>query len=251
MPTAIPESWEPFPPHSLVVGGGPVAKALTLIFEAATLDHESLVAGPTPSDGGKFPNVLNELTRVFVVTDSKMSASDHLSYFEAIWNWVERLSKEGPEQRLSFIHVLPSSASSAFESSLATGMALDCLDPVSNANGVWRPAQSLSELLLVLGTLVPKDLVFFNGRRRADKRRIALAVLKIAGITGSVSEMVAAATEVRRVFADSEYDLDMFCSQPCHSNGNRLGTILRLLVTTGVTQEVTETLRGEIPSLLR
>lgn len=252
MPTAIPESWEPFPPHSLVIGSGPMARALTVIFGAATLDYPSIMTGPEPDDSGAFSKKpLDELTRVFLVADSKMSASDHLSGFEEVWKWVEKLSPVGDCHKLAFIHILPSGPSPGFESSLASGLALDFLDPASNANGVWRPEESLSGLLLVLGKLVPKDLVFFNGRRRADKRRIALAALKMAAISGSVSEMIAAATEVRKVFEDNEYDLDLFCSQPCHPTGNRLRTILRLLVTTGVTQEVTEALRGEIPSLLR
>ena len=96
MPTAIPESWEPFPPHSLVIGRGPMARALTLIFDAATLDYPSIMAGPEPGDGGAFSKKpLDELTRVFLVADSKMSASDHLSGFEEVWKWVEKLSPVG------------------------------------------------------------------------------------------------------------------------------------------------------------
>jgi len=58
-----------------------------------------------------------------------------------------------------------------------------------------------------------------------------------------------AASHLAKIFDGREYQFDLFCRPPCHSNGNRLRSLLDKLVTQGVTQRIQETMRHEWSSL--
>lgn len=241
MPFPIPTDWQYDSPEAFVVGDGSYAKALAFVFGAVCLSIETLKTGAESFEVNGCPLVLKNLKRVFIAVSSSMPASDVLVCHRMAWTWVEKLSPLGDQHDLVFVFVLPPVVSAHYEADLALGLGIQDIDPKAMGLAFWRSSGSLCELLEVLGQIRPTDLPPLLARQTADARYVALAHLGVAVRSDNLESVRRAAQNVLSVFLEHEYQLDLFCTSPCHRNGNSLRQWLHGIVTDSVTPELLET----------
>jgi hypothetical protein len=249
MSAPIPHEWFLNPVHTIVVGDGPFAAALAFVLGGARLDGDTLLAGPQPMSTG-FPRVLSGLQRVIQVVGGGQSAADALHWHDAAWAWVEKLSSQGADHEQGFLFVVPRDAGAALEDSLATGLAVGDLDFAAHGYAMCRAGIRMAELVELLRQIGTSDLVRLRNRRAADGRRRVLTKLMEAERSNDASVLANAASEVTAAFDGKEHDLDLFCRAPSHANGNRLRSLLKRLVTAGVTSIGEEEPADQMLSLL-
>jgi hypothetical protein len=249
MALPIPADWFGNPPTALVVGGGPYAAALAQVLRAGRLTAEDL--GNSARAIESTSRVLDELERVFVVADASESPADVLRSYDALWRWVQLLTKAKKEHRLAVLFVVPEGAAEDFGSVLAVGIAAPIIDPETTGCGVVEMSAGLAQLLGAATRICPNDFVALNGRRKADLHYSALAGFREAVEQGNVPHVKAAASQVRAAFRGAEHYLDSFCQKPCHPNGHRLREMLDVAVTESVTPETLQTMRNNISTILR
>lgn len=239
---SIPAPWLAEPPQNLVAGDGPFAAALALILGAGRIDFEALRSDPSPLPGGAHPLVLDELERVFLVACAHHGPADLLAAHAGVWRWVERLSEEREQHPVAVNFVLPSEAGDELIASLALALGLDEIDPASTGHSVVRMGDPLEELLATASRTARNDAVVLRNRIEADQRHRSLQGLLKAARSGHGNDeaLKIAATGVLGQFAGREYNLDLFCRSPHHSNGNVLRGALRRIVTGAVTPESRE-----------
>ena len=237
MPLLIPNQWRYAPPESLVVGDGAYAAVLASVFAAEVITLDNLRNGPQSNDDGGYPQVFENLARVYLVMAERMSAADALQCHEAAWDWVVKLAPARDQHELAFVFILTADDSKEFEEALAAGLGLAKIDPASTGHAVWRCSGSLTELLDVLANIQPMDLVPIRARRAADIKHTALARLCATVAVDDATAVREAACEVLAAFSGSEYLLDVFCRPPSHQHGNLLRGWLNAAVTEPVTQQ--------------
>jgi len=236
MTSTIPKKWLLDLPESIVVGDGCFANALASCLGAGSLSIKDVRSEPVLADE-RVPTVLDSLKRLFLVISDSMAPADALHAHEALWRWTIRLTSAGDQHDLAFVFILPPSASSTYQESLALGLSLSPDDWASKGYGVWHPSEHLERLLHLLGSIRASDFVLLRARRASDRRRSALTKLKRAVMHGFADEALAAARDVHLAFVGQEYHLDVFCCAPSHANGNQLRRWLRAGVTESVTPE--------------
>lgn len=250
MPSPVPNDWQYSPPTTLVVGDGPCAAALAVIFGTIPLSLDALLDGPRPDEDGRFRRVFEDLKRVLIVVGDGMSAAEVIQCHQAVWHWVVTVSSKKEEHRLSIIFVLPDAAS-AYAHGIAVGLSLAEIDPATTGHALWYRSGSLVELVDVAARTIPVDLVPLRNRLDRDVKYAALAQLRAAITADDSSGVVSAARKVLAEFSDHEYQLDVFCSPPSHRHGNLLRNWLRATVTDSVTPEYYTNARREIATWLR
>ncbi|MEM6915237.1 MAG: hypothetical protein AAF491_01630 [Verrucomicrobiota bacterium] len=244
--TPLPSSWLVSPPDILVIGSGVYTSTLAHVLGTELTASIGFKNSPAPLTGGTFPQVLTELRCAFLVASQSDSVADLVSYYEGLWRWLDRLSEDGEDHQISTIFVFPSESNEAIVDSLTLGLGLRTLTPDSGV-GVAFMQDGLKELLTTTSKIIPQDEVSFRRRLQTDQRRQVLGKLAET-LRGRQDhqEIMSSAEEVLKVFAGREHDLDLFCRQPQHSNGNLLRNLMHELVTGKVTPKGQET----IPSLL-
>jgi len=241
--TPIPAPWLADPPEILVAGDGPYASALSLILKSGRIRFDELESSPAPFPGGAYPLVLDELRIVFFAAGLHQGAADLLAAHAGLWRWVERLSTGKEEHAIALVFILPDE-SARIEASLALALALPEFDPATSGHAVVRMDEPLEAVLSAAAQTVPRDGVILRNRIEADRRLGALRHLREAASKndGDPEDLIAAAEAVVETFAGREYDIDLFCRPPRHSNGNALRELLHRMVT----GEVTPSCREEI-----
>lgn len=237
MYSPIPNRWRCDPPESLVAGDGPYAVALALVVGAEAIRLEDLRAGPEPNDAGGYPQVFENLTRAFLVVPESMSAAEVLRCHQAVWEWFIKLAPGGDQHELAFVFILPPDASKGLEDALAAGLGIARIVTATTGHAVWRRSGSLLELLDLLASIRPMDLLLLRARRTADIKHAAIAKLLAAAAKADSIAIREAARKVWDAFSGREYLLDVFCRPPSHRNGNLLRSWLKKTVTETATQE--------------
>ncbi len=236
MPLPIPPHWRYAPPESLVVGKGAYAAALASVFKAEAITFENLRDGLKWINDSSYPQVLSDLARVFLVMSGSMSAADALQCHEAVWDWVGRLAPAGDQHELVFVFILTSDESKEFEDALAVGLSIAEIDPATTGHAVWRSSGALTELVCLLASVQPMDLLPLRARRTSDVKYATLERLRATVSRSDATAVRDAAREVLVAFSGSEYLLDVFCRPPSHRHGNLLRKWLTVTVTESVTQ---------------
>lgn len=245
MPATIPNEWLVNPPVNLVVGHGPYAAAVALILGASRLSFDPLLSGPAADDHGRFPRVFGDLSRILLVVPDTMSAEEALCAHEAAWAWVVKLAPEADQHELAFLFMLPPDATDGFESALAAGLGLEGFGTGAVGYWAWRRSGALDDLIHVLTTLAPADLLVLKTRRSADRKHFAIKSLQQKLKSGEAAAIAQAAEAVIESFRDMEYQLDVFCAPPSHQNGNLFRGWLQRVVSpnstpTGWHQEIAQ-----------
>lgn len=237
MSASVPSAWFHDPPSTLVAGDGPYAVALATVLGTEVLHWDCLHRGPQSDQGGPYPQVLQNLARVLLVTSETMPAAEALQGHESVWAWITKLATDGDQHELAFLFILPPDTSKGFEDALAAGLSLDGIVPATTGHAVWRRSGSLQELIEVLSQTHPMDLVALKARRAADCRHSAVTRLREATGQRDFALVRDAVREVLAAFSGREYLLDIFCASPSHQNGNMLRGWLRKVVAEPVTPE--------------
>jgi hypothetical protein len=234
MSLAIPNEWQFTPPEAFVAGDGPYAAALATVLGAKAISLDHLASGPGSTDHGGYLQVFDKLARVFLVIPEQMSAAEAIQFHQSVWDWIGKLASAGDQHELAFVFVLPVDASKRFEAALAAGLGLPRIDPASTGHAAWRRSGSLTELLSLLASIQPMDLVPIRARRAADAMHASLAKLHAAAAISDGNALREAARDVVAAFSGSEYLLDVFCTPPSHQHGNLLRSWLKTVVTESV-----------------
>ncbi|MBE0541751.1 MAG: hypothetical protein IH623_10235 [Verrucomicrobia bacterium] len=237
MPTPIPNEWFADKPETLLTGDGLYALALSSVLGAAALPLRQLQAGPEANNDRGYPQVLDRLSRAILAVSGSMSAADALECHQAVWDWVGKLSPAGDQHELAFIFVLPAHASKEFETALAAGFGLPRIDPGNTGHAVWRRSGSFTDLLELLASVPPMDLVPLWAHRAADAKHASLASLRTAAAVRDENTLREAVRAVVAAFSGCEYLLDIFCRPPSHRNGNLLRSWLKAAGTESVTPQ--------------
>lgn len=237
MASSVFNQWKVLSPESFVAGDGPFAAALAFILGVDSIGLRELRSGPQPGAGGSYPQVFEELKRVLLVVPESMSAADAVDCHGAAWNWVAKLSSAGDQHELAFVFILPPDASKEFEEAIAVGLGMRRIDPATTGHAVWRCSGSLTELLDLLASILPMDLLPLRARQAADTKRAALIELRNTVASKDTTAIRQAAQEALAAFSGHEYLFDVFCREPSHQNGNSLRKWLRKAVTEAVTQD--------------
>ena len=222
------------PPKTLVLGSGAYALALAQILDAGRVNPGELLKDPEPNESGGYPRVFCDLERVFMVVASDQSPAEVLRCHEGLWNWVGKLSPDGDQHELCIIFILPESAGGSFEESLALGLGVPMVDLQKVGHSVAPASNPLQDLLSSLSRTHPSDLPPLKARQAGDSRHAALKALRKADTAEFLQDT---ARHVIELFAESEYQLDLFCRPPSHRNGNLLRGWLRDTVASTVTPD--------------
>ena len=174
---SIPDEWRYAPPESLVAGDAPYAIALAAVLGAVSFPLDHLKAASEPSNTGGYPQVFEQLARALFVVPDGMSAAETLQCHQAVWSWVGKLTSSGDQHELAFMFILPPDATRGFEEALAAGLGIAKIDPATTGHAVWRCSGSLPELLNLLDSIQPMDLVPLRARRSADTKHTVLALV--------------------------------------------------------------------------
>ena len=250
MQSEVPYEWQLVPPESVVVGVGTYTRALASILGTIVLPFDRLHAGPAPNAGGGYPRVLENVRQVLLVVPEDMAPADAMRCHRAVWGWIEKLSSAGDQHDLRFLFILPETASAGYEEALAVGLCVPVIDPATTGHAVWHRSGELSTLLKLIAAIRPMDIVRLKARRFADRRRRALAGLRIAVMGDAPETVLAAVLAVLDAFRGMEYHLDLFCRPPSHRHGNLLRGWLNAGVTGPVTQDWCAIGRGQLPAWL-
>jgi len=250
MQSPIPNEWQLVPPESVVVGAGPYTAALASILGTVGIPFDRFHAGPVPNAGGGYPRVLDSVRQALLVAPEDMAPGETLRCHQAVWGWIEKLSSAGDQHELRFLFILPGSVSAEYEEALAVGLCVPEIDPATTGHAVWRRSGGLFELLELIAATRPTDLVRLKARRSADRKRLALANLRVAVMDDDVAAICAAVRAVMDAFKGKEYHLDLFCRPPSHRHGNLLRGWLNAGVTGPVTQHWCTTGRGQLAGWL-
>jgi len=235
MPHPIPNEWLVDRAETLLAGDGPYAAALATVLGTVPIPLEHLKTGPKANNDGGFPQVLEGLARAILVVSESMSAADALECHQAVWAWVGKLAPAGDQHELAFVFILPPDAADEFEDGLAAGFGLSKIDPATNGHAVWGCSGSLPELLGLLASIRPMDLIPLRAHRAADAKHAAMARLRATVAADNAAAVRAAAREVLAAFSGCEYLLDVFCRPPSHQHGNLLRSWLNGTVTESIT----------------
>jgi hypothetical protein len=250
MSSDIVIAWQLEPPKVLIAGDGPYAVALASVFGTVSIQLAHLRAGPSPTSGGRYPCVFDDLKLVLLVVPEMMPAAEALRCHQDVWKWVEKLSSVGEHHELAFLFILPPSAPQIYEESLAVGLMVAEIDPIKSGHAVWRRSGSLGELLRLAGRTRPVDAVGLRRRRLSDFRYIALTRLRNVATEDDPIPIREAAMAVLTAFQGQEYHLDLFCRPPHHQNGSLFRTWLNAAVTVDVTHQWWADQRGKIAGWL-
>lgn len=242
----IPDELRYAPPESLVAGVGPYSAVMAAILGTVAIPFDRLHAGPESNSCGGYPRVLEALRRALLVVPEGMSTSEALQCHQSVWDWVGKLSSGGDQHDLAFLFVLPENASRGFEEALAVGLSVPMIHPATTGHAVWRRSGALSELLDLVATTRPMDLLSLMARRVVDVKRLALTRLCVAVAQDDPTAIVAAVQAVLGAFHAAEYHLDLFCGPPSHRHGNLLRAWLNAGVTGPVTQDWCATGRNQL-----
>lgn len=237
MASLIPNEWRYVPPESLVVGRGPYAVALATILGTEAIAFGQLNAGPEANDVGAYPQVLESLARVILVVSESMSAAEVIQSHRAIWHWVGKLSSAGDQHELAFLFILPANASQESEDALAVSLGVSQINPASTGHAVWRSSGSFSEMLEVLTSIRPMDLLPVRARLATDTKHTAMAGLRSTLERDNPTAVSESARQVLAAFSGREYLLDLFCRPPSHRHGNLLRSWLNAALTNPVPQD--------------
>lgn len=233
----VPEAWLYSPPTSLAVGDGVYARALASVLGCDLCSPANLLAKPAEISGRAYPQVLGSLERVFLVAGSANGAAELLQWHKGLWEWVMRLSRNGDQQDLAMIFILPAAADATLVQSLLTGLALNGPEPHLHGHVIVHMEGGLQSLISSIGKIRPMDLVALDARRRADVRHTAIGRLLAALSKSDYRADQEAIRAVAAAFKGAEYQLDLFCRAPAHRNGNALRQWLAASVTGQVTPE--------------
>lgn len=250
MAIRVPDEWLASPPEILVIGNGPFAMAFAQILMAARVAADEILGGLQPGGCGA-SRVLDDLRRVFIVAESSQASADLLCVEEAFWRWIEVLTADKEQHRVAVQFILPPQSFADYVGSLALGLSCHRLDPGSTGHGASSMADGLAQILTLSTEIQPKDQVALWNRRISDQYRSVLSAFERAVGCDDFREAQEAAEAVTAAFVGREYRIDLFCRPPCHSNGNRLRSILNEIVTGSVTPTIQKALFYEGASLLR
>lgn len=249
MPAYRIHEWNDTPLESLVIGDGCFAVVFATCFGAGLLSEKELRDGPESSLDGAFC-VPKNLERIMLVVSDNMVPAEAIQCHAAIWHQIEQSSRAKDQHDLAFVFVLPPSAGTSYEEALAAGLGLPTLDPATTGHAVWNRSGSLSELLKVIDSIQPHDLMWLQACRTADGKRKALAQLRGLPANAQPTAIQAVAKLVLDEFRDKQYLLDVYCRPPSHQNGNELRKWLRAAVTGPVTQDWWEGTRRNLDQWL-
>lgn len=249
MISSISQKWLQDMPETIVAGDGCTATALASCLGASLLSIEDARGEPVSADES-MPMVLDGLKRLLLVVRDGMAPADALHAHEALWLWTTRLTAAGDQHDLAFVFILPPAASSNYGDALSLGLSLASTDSASKGYGFWHPSGHLSQLVHLLGSIQPADLVAFRARMAADSQIRILKRLWHAASRENPDEVRAVVGEVMRAFMRMEYALDVFCRPPSHHNGNMLRNWLRAGVTGEVTPEWCREGKNRLPEWL-
>ncbi|MEI8040599.1 MAG: hypothetical protein WCL11_04265 [Verrucomicrobiota bacterium] len=224
--------------------------ALAQILDGGIISSSRMAEGPEELAGHRYPQVLENLARVFLVVPGNMSVAEALRGHESVWRWVAKLAPDGDQHELAFIFVLPPNTFNGFEDALAAGLSLNRILPATTGHAVWRRSAPIQELIETLKSIRPMDLMPLKARRAADGKHSALAKLREATAQREFSAAHEAAREVLAAFSGREYLLDVFCAPPSHQNGNFLRGWLRKAVTEAVPPGAWLTQRQQVAAWL-
>jgi hypothetical protein len=245
--SSIPEPWLSDPPTTLVIGDGPYAQALALVYRSAMIGTGALLGNDQEAQEGGLPLVLRDLSRVLILSGPTQSTADILGCHAALWRWIEKLSPEGDQHEVAILFVLPQTSGNALEEAISLGLGFENLDPTSG-HGIARMGDSLGSLCRALSAIRPCDLPPLRTRQAGNIRHKAIRQL----IDANCAEDLAKAAEVvTNAFKGQEYHLDLFCRPPSHRNGNQLRQWLQEAVTDGVTPDSSKAARFKLAEWLR
>jgi len=252
MSAPVPIEWRIDPPEILVLGEGSFSSALAQIFKAEQFAYDEFHSGPAPDEKGGFPRVLNDLKSVWIIESQQKKGGGLMQAHDAVWSWVEALSRNGKEHPLAFTFVHCGSSATATTESL--DLALGLSDPGRSELGYTFVSMDkpLSELLACTANVTPQDHVCLENRLGNDRRHVAIQRLTLTASKDepNSTELGGAAAEITEIFQDAEYLLDNFCREPAHPNGNRLRGLISQIVTKGVTPSGCREVASEIFELL-
>jgi hypothetical protein len=255
MHALIPNEWYSCPPEVLVAGDGSYAAALALVMGSKSLRLDCLRAGLGSNETGGYLRVLDNVHTLVLVVSHGMSSSEALWHHQWLWDWVVKLTRGKNCHEIRFVFVLEACVSEEFDHAIAAGLAAAVLDLKTCGYSIWRQSGTLVDLLALIAQIARKDNQDLKWRLDKDVRVKSLRAFLAARSDDDDKVWTTAVHAVAAAFRDEsgenkDGDLDLFCTSPCHTNGNLLRQWLRFAVTEPVTPDMKKQGK-ELISLIR